>query len=129
MATAVANATIMRPVEVNLPGRILDEAVPVTVACAGKKKKMTEMVKFVSNATIFNVSEARNDRFKGAYRSVGVNIAPGVTCFMLCYGKNAIAAGKLQEGQLASFRGTIDDGNRGKIMTVRDIITAKVTVS
>src|ERR1035441_9843113 len=73
---SAANATVMRPVSVFLPGRVLTETSSVTVACRGNRKKMGEKVTFIANATVFNVSDEKTDRYKGRYRSVGCHVTP-----------------------------------------------------
>jgi hypothetical protein len=126
---SAANATVMRPVSVFLPGRVLTETNSVTVACRGNRKKMGEKVTFIANATVFNVSDEKTDRYKGRYRSVGCHVTPVLNFFMMCYGKNADKALKLHEGQLVSFRGVEDGGNSSKFLLVHDIITDEVQVS
>jgi hypothetical protein len=84
----------------------------------------------VSNVQVFTVSKERMSRDNGRYRSVHVNIKPGVNGFMLCYGKNADLAAKFQEGQVVHFRGEeITEGYYGKLMKVEDIILPALTVN
>jgi hypothetical protein len=50
-----------------------------------------------------------------------VNLSPGTTCLTLCCHNNGVGTSKLRDN--------IEDADRGKLMTVRDIITARLTVS
>jgi hypothetical protein len=124
---SAANVVAMRPMR--LPGRVLTEFSTVDVTCKGATKEMGEKLTFVANATVFNVSEEKNDRFKGRYRSVGCHVDPLRNFFMMCYGRNADIAARLRENQLVSFRGVEDGGNSAKFLLVRDIITEELSVS
>ena len=123
-------ATVLRHVQVNLHGQILDEMYPVLVKCNGVERIMQQPMKFITNATVFYATAPRRSKEKGYYRSVYVDISPGVRGFMICYGKNAVLASKFTEGQVVSFRGkTITQGKRGLLMEVQDVVIPEVTVN
>ena len=120
-------ATVVRmPMQVNLTGRRLKRNKEFLVGDGKKKEKMTQVVDFWCQVLVMAVSEERNDRDHGPYRSVWVKLEDGVTGYVI-FGDNRDNAKRLRQGQAYSFEGFEIKGN-SPMLKCHSVVTGKLTV-
>ena len=121
-------ATITMPVQVELCGRRLKRTKYVEVSdLKGKAEVMHELMDFWAKVTVIEVSEERQSKFDGAYRSVLVKFQNGMSGHVIGYDiRNTLA--RLAPGQQYNFEGYEQKG-ASLMLICMAVVTGKLEIT